>query len=152
METFKIPWFKNHINVFICQLRNCNEDRRMVHFNFSTLLSHKWMKIISLSLNPNSDPSYVTQYNKRYILSPFDKFRFLLALTGDLTAFQWYQICKKLKWYFWKYKFYKVCISFYFLYMWPNTTKGTWCLLLRKLRSVHYLTDELTSFPMIPNS
>ena len=33
--------------------------------------------------------------------------------------------------------------------LWPNTTKGTWCLLLRKLRFVHYLTDELTSFPMI---
>ena len=28
-----------------------------------------------------------------------------------------------------------------------NTTKGTCCLLLRKLRFVHYLTDELTSFP-----
>ena len=30
--------------------------------------------------------------------------------------------------------------------IWPNTTKGT-CLLLRKLRFVHYITDELTSFP-----
>ena len=31
-------------------------------------------------------------------------------------------------------------------YMWPNTTKGTSCLLL------NYLTEDLTSFPMIPNS
>ena len=36
-------------------------------------------------------------------------------------------------------------------YMWPNTTKGTSCLLLRKLRLLHYLTEDITSFPMIPN-
>ena len=36
------------------------------------------------------------------------------------------------------------------LYMWPNTTKGTSCLLLNKLRFLDYLTEYLTSFPMIP--
>ena len=45
-----------------------------------------------------------------------------------------------------------VVVVYGILYMWPSTTKGTWCLLLRKLRFVHYLTGELTSFPMIPNS
>ena len=34
--------------------------------------------------------------------------------------------------------------------MWPNTTKGTSCLLLRKLRYLHYLPEDFTSFPMIP--
>ena len=43
-------------------------------------------------------------------------------------------------------------VKFFTAYMWPSTTKETWCLLLRKLRFVHYLKDELTSFPMIPNS
>ena len=38
------------------------------------------------------------------------------------------------------------------VYMWPNTTKGTWCLLLKILRFLHYLTEDFTSFPMIPNS
>ena len=31
--------------------------------------------------------------------------------------------------------------------MWPNTSKGTSCLHLRKLRFLHYLTEYLTSFP-----
>ena len=34
----------------------------------------------------------------------------------------------------------------------PNTTKGTSCLLMKKLRFMQYLTEDLTSFPMIPNS
>ena len=42
-----------------------------------------------------------------------------------------------------KWKMVLICI---FWYMWPNTTKGTSCLLLRKLRCLHYLTGYLTSF------
>ena len=59
----------------------------------------------------------VTQYNKRYILSTFEKMgifalsnRGLNQLSNDIKFV-------KLKWYFWKYNFYKVYISFYFLYI-----------------------------------
>ena len=37
-------------------------------------------------------------------------------------------------------------------YMWSNTTKGTSCLLLNKLRFLQYLTEDLTRFPMIPEN
>ena len=43
-------------------------------------------------------------------------------------------------------------IPWHCLFMWPNKTKGTSRLLLRKLRFLYYVTEDLTSFPMIPNS
>ena len=36
--------------------------------------------------------------------------------------------------------------------MWLITTKATSFLLLKKLRFLHYLTEDSTSFPIIPNS
>ena len=54
----------------------------------------------------------MTQYNNlRNILSNWD---FCITyLTEDLTSFP---NSKKLWWYFWKYNFYKVCISFYLIW------------------------------------
>ena len=40
----------------------------------------------------------------------------------------------------------------WFDYLWPNTTKGTSCLFLKILIFLHYLTEDFTSFRMIPNS
>ena len=46
-----------------------------------------------------------------------------------------------------------VFLIFFIDSMWPNITKGISCLLLKKkIRFLNYLTEDLTSIPMIPNS
>ena len=74
------------------------------------------MCLITVFVRKTGNPIYVTQYNKRYILSTFEIIE-MFALSNRRFAFQWYQIRKKMNWYLWKYNFYKVCISFYFLYI-----------------------------------
>ena len=62
---------------------------------------------------------YVTQLNttKGTSCLHLRKFRFLHYLTEDLTSFPIIPNSLKLKWFFWKYKFYKLWISFSFLYI-----------------------------------
>ena len=86
-------------------------------------------------------------------------------LTEDLTNFPIILNSWKLKWYFWKYNFYKVRISFYFLYNyfahyfihiseWTWSTRYTFCCTGSKmfitrtfLLSKTWASTTLTLFP-----
>ena len=78
----------------------------MFWWYLSSLSEIKTFKIIFSS--ESTFISYVTQYNKRYILSTLTTLRFLHFLTDDLISFPMIPNSYILKWHFWKYKFYNL--------------------------------------------